>query len=122
MSKFFRIKERNSWERETWNFYIPAQGNRRQIKMLARKVKEAGLENVICISMEEMEESEVDDIVKNQLDVTGYMWQHNKCKGKMNSELIKSTKANEMDVHNELFYKGPKRGLGLVTLTRVISD
>jgi hypothetical protein len=118
MAKFYKIKERNSWEHETWNFYIPAQGNRRQIKMLARKVKEAGLENVIHIFMEEMEESEVDDIVENQRDVTGYMWQHNKCKGKMNSELIKSTKANEIDVHNELFYKGPQRGLGIEKIDR----
>ena len=32
--KYYRLKEINDWEGETWNFYIPVEGNQKEIEKL----------------------------------------------------------------------------------------
>ena len=70
--KFIKLTERNDWEGETWNFYIPIRGNEEAIAFL----KEA-LDPNYSIGENEFTEHEV-DILCNSNDNWGYMPKHNK--------------------------------------------
>jgi len=59
---FIRFKECNSWEGETWNFYIPVEGNEKAIKRLAKILEKYPSYTLYPIPLSE---KEVDILVKN---------------------------------------------------------
>lgn len=88
------FRECNDWEGETWNFYIPTEGNESEIAKLALAIKnspEYSLEGSI-------DESDVDVLVKH--DEGGYMAFHNKLSGKLSIGTLHIT------VDDDPLYKG----------------
>lgn len=76
---YIQFKENNEWEGETWCFYIPTEGNEKQIDRLAELIQESNLEDTYTVGNELISEIEVDALVKH--GGSGYMNNHNKCSG-----------------------------------------
>lgn len=90
--KYYRLKEINDWEGETWNFYIPVEGNQKEIE----KLKKHLVEDTYILDKKLYEEKDVDFLCENE-DNCGYMNQHNKLAGK-----LKVPKK----MNDDLLYKG----------------
>ncbi len=95
---YMRFTEQNEWEGETWNFYIPVEGNEKELKKLKKLVDEieAREQNGQYTMGEKLyDEKTVDVLCENSEG--GYMSVHNKLKG-----LLKLPKKGKEDP----FYKG----------------
>jgi len=66
MKSFIRFTENNDWEGESWNFYIPVEGNEIEIERLRDLINTQ--DDEMCFEMNEdtfLTEEEVDILVDN---------------------------------------------------------
>ena len=98
--EYICFTEYNSWEGEHWNFYIPLEGNEKQIEIFKKQI--SGFENYE-VSDKVYSEEEVDVLVENT--DSGYMNFHNKLEGK-----LKETKTQ--DITGDLYKGGIKKFMG----------
>lgn len=77
MKQYYKFTEVNDWEGETWHFYIPVDGNKREIAKLKKEVDG----EFYIVNDELLPENEVDILCKHSDG--GYMTTHNKLKGKL---------------------------------------
>jgi len=104
---YVKWTEINDWEGETWNFYIPFDGNESDVYLL--RVMVIDLKSSYDLRLNLIPEEEVDALVKHS-DGNGYMPEHNKMKG-----IIDRTKFENLDADHfeSLFYKGGLDKIGL---------
>jgi len=100
---YVKFTEYNEWEGESWNFFIPINGNREAIKKLRKAIKvyleKSDLEE-FTLSTDTLTESEIDTLIKHANDHTSYRSAQNKLKGLLCGDMIqKNTIA-------DLLYKG----------------
>ena len=97
--EFIKLTERNDWEGETWNFYIPIKDNETAIKKLSELIKKYPS---YTLSLLPINENEIDNLIKND-DHTSYMATHNKLSGRLDFKDYPNKSTNGID---DPFYKG----------------
>lgn len=83
---FVRFTEHNDWEGETWNFYIPLEGNKEALHELYDLVKnvddyELDMKNIIT-------NEQVNALINHGNHDSGYMDTHNKLSGVLDMNLV----------------------------------
>jgi hypothetical protein len=78
-NKYIKFTEENDSEGETWDFYIPVEGNMEAIKLLDRCIASEEAEDEYCIDLLEIPENEVDILCKHTR--SGYYDYENKLEG-----------------------------------------
>jgi hypothetical protein len=102
---YYRFTEINVWEGETWNFYIPCEGNEEAFAALHEAL--SGMDHYSGIyetSLEPVPASEVSALCKHSK--TGYMREHNKLKGRLDADRVKHLTVDNVDD----LYKGGIEG------------
>lgn len=103
--RYVKFTESNEWEGETWHFYIPIAGNEEAIALLREKIADPDFQDPegdpleYVLAEEELTEVEVDTLVRHG-DIDGYMPEHNKLQGRIDSGMIRERRD---------FYKGAIR-------------
>lgn len=98
---YFEFKENCSWEGETWRWYIPIDGNEKNITFLKKEIEK--FPN-FTISEKIFDEREVDILVENTS--VGYMASHDKLEGKLDFSDYPEKSTNGAE---DPFYKGDIR-------------
>jgi hypothetical protein len=104
--QYIKYQEHNSWEGETWNFYIPTKGNEEALKLLKEKFVNIPSPHKIFDKI--FDEKTVDMFVEQS--ECGYMSFHNKMEGKIDINSFLSLNIQELE---ELLYKGNLEKIGL---------
>lgn len=95
MSRYVQFTEVNDWEGETWYFYLPLEGNAREIGRLAYLIRDS---ESYDIDFTQLTEEQVDTLV--EFGGAGYLYYHNKVEGDLQDL------PEELDPENDPFYKG----------------
>ena len=90
MKKYVKFSEHN-YDGETWNFYIPKQGNTSPLRELKKQLKRRSDTDAFQVAEEELTEGEVDILGKDCSD-THYMRAHNKLNGVLDINQLLSYK------------------------------
>lgn len=106
--KFIKLVEHNDHEGETWRFWLQLDGNEEELHKLQEFIKEHDLSEEFALYTKEIDESEVDILVKHTM--SGYMDYDNKLTGTFTmKELDTSELDDEDEIYEsalELLYKG----------------
>jgi hypothetical protein len=98
MLEFFKFTEKNEFEGETWNFYMPlTEEQEARIRELVAATDEQ--EVPYSLSEESVTEEEVDDLMVTR-GTTTVVAEHNKC-GPLDTELPRS-----LYPENDFFHRG----------------
>lgn len=110
ITQYARFIERNEWEGETWSFWIPLDGNKEALLMLAQIIAlSEEWDEKYEVHSDPVPESDVDVLVK-YVDDTGYMAARNKLSGKLVLPDDLSAMLADED-GKDPFYKGGIRNL-----------
>jgi len=98
---YFKFTEHNDWEGESWNFYIPIEGNTIPIQDLKTFIKNFSFEDMYEIDDKPYTEEEVTILCDNT--ESGYMDFHNCLSGKL---IVPFLKVEDCHIVDDPFYKG----------------
>ena len=102
-TQYVRFTEENDHEGETWNFYIPVEGNEEAIEKLRELLEPAEFYD---LSEETFPEFEIDILVKHTAEDNGYNPAHNLLGGKLDLSGCEANLDEESDDFDDPFYKG----------------
>ena len=97
--QFVRFRENNDWKGETWDFYIPIEGNEEAIEELVELIEKYPNYTLYPVPFSE---NEVDILVKNENELS-YMPRHNKLSGKLD---FFDYSDKSLSKEEDPFYKG----------------
>ncbi len=98
---YFKFTEYNDWEGESWNFYIPIEGNTIPVEDLKTFIKNFSFEDMYKIDDKPYTEEEVKILCDNT--ESGYMDFHNRLSGKL---ILPELKVEDCNIVDDPFYKG----------------
>jgi len=100
--QYVTFTENNSWEGETWHFYIPLQeASIQALQVLASVLSVHSLDSYV-LDLDPVDSSYVDKVVEKSR--SGYMAYHNKCEGTL--RLPNGITHLSKEDLEKLFYKG----------------
>lgn len=106
MSKqYITFRESNQWEGESWNFYIPVEGNKEAIEEL-QKISNGKVDAPTAYVVKELLLTENDVNGKVKDCDSGYLNYHNKLEGRLDLKRLKNYKKEAKKIGQCPLYKG----------------